>query len=74
MRTVGFDSQVNWNRVWSTLEEDGKSIDIRWYVIIIALVDLKYINFCIHQIFAGKRRINTQKYESFILYYIIDST
>jgi len=27
----------NWNRVWSVLEEGGKSMDIRWYVTVFSL-------------------------------------
>jgi len=35
MRNIGIDSQVNWNRVYSILEESEKSANVRWYVIAI---------------------------------------
>jgi len=34
----------DWNRVWSSLEENGKSADVKWYIIVVLFsTKTKYI-------------------------------
>jgi len=39
MNSFFYDSNMigNWNEVWSILEEGGKSVDVRWFLSVIAV-------------------------------------
>ena len=56
----------DWNRVWSTLEENGKSADVRLYVTVVLFsTKTKYIAFfdCSCQLVWMKNKVGCQIYE-----------